>query len=81
MRSANLNHDLHASLMSIAILGSVVRRTHLLNSLHQIMLVLFAQLLNAVNNLLILLALHGDRDGDPAHDERSADMAVLCDGL
>jgi len=68
-------------LISIAILGCVIDVTHLLNSLHQIMLVLFAQLLNPVNNLLVLLALHCDRDGYPTHDERSADMAVLCDGL
>lgn len=45
------------------------------------MLVLLTQLLNPVNNLLILLALHRNRDSYPAHDESSTDMSVLCDGL
>jgi hypothetical protein len=57
------------------------RRTHLLNSLHQKMLVFLAQLLNPVNDLFILLALHGDGDRYPAHDERGTDMVVFRDGL
>lgn len=45
------------------------------------MLMRLAQLLNSVNNLLVLLALHRNSDGHPAHDECGADMVVLCDRL
>jgi hypothetical protein len=45
------------------------------------MLVPLTQLLNPGNNLLVLLALHRDRDRYPAHDERRTDMAVLRNRL
>jgi hypothetical protein len=58
-----------------------VQSTYLLDSLHQKMLVSLTQLLNPSNNLLILLALHRDRDRYPAHDERRTNMAILRNRL
>lgn len=45
------------------------------------MLVPLTQLLNSGNDLLILLALHRDRDRYPTHDERLPDITVLRNRL
>lgn len=55
--------------------------THLLDNAHESMLLRLGQLLYPFNDILVVLALYGDGDGEAAHDEGSVDIVVLGDGL
>ena len=55
--------------------------TDLFDSLHKVMLTRIAQALNLVNDMFVFLALDGNRDCEPAHDQRVLHAMILRHGL
>lgn len=53
----------------------------LLNSLHKVVLVRVAQALNLVDDVFVILALDGNRNREPAHDQRVLHAMVFRHGL
>ena len=55
--------------------------TYLLNDPHESMLLRFRQLLYALDDLLVVLALHGNSNSQATHHQQGRDIDVLGDGL
>lgn len=55
--------------------------TDLLDSLHKIVLIRVTQALDLVDAMFVVLALDGNRNREPAHDQRVLHAMVLCHGL
>jgi hypothetical protein len=55
--------------------------TNLLDSLHKVMLTRIAQALDPVDDILVVLALNGNRNRELAHDQRLLHTTVLRHGL
>jgi len=55
--------------------------TDLLDSLHKVMLIRVAQALNLVDDMFVVLALDGNRNREPAHDQRVLHAMVFRHSL
>lgn len=57
------------------------KHTHLLDDPHERMLLRLRKLLYPLDDVLVVLALHGDSDGEATQYERRIGIVVLRDGL
>lgn len=55
--------------------------TDLFDSLHKVVLARIAQALNLFDDMLVVFALNGNRNREPAHDQRVLDAMILRHGL
>ena len=55
--------------------------TNLLDSLHKVVLTGVAQALNLFDDMFVVFALNGNRNREPAHDQRVLDAMILRHGL
>jgi len=55
--------------------------TNLLDSLHKVVLARIAQALNLLDDLFVVIALDGNRNGELAHDQRVLHAMILRHGL
>ena len=53
----------------------------LLDSLHEVVLIRIVQALNLIDDMFVVLALDGNRNREPAHDQRILHAMVFCHSL